>query len=67
VCSEYDDIFIFTRVLIVSPALLVTFKIIILSSAPVSTRAEYSIVLLTVTGTVGAAAIEKRYLIVIIK
>ena len=66
-CFEYDDIFIFTRVLIVNPALLVTFVVIILSSAPVLTRVEYLIILLTVTEIVGAAAIEKRYLIVIIE
>ncbi len=65
--SEYNDIFIFTRVLIISPALLVTSIIIILSSAPVLIRVEYSIILLTVTGIVGAAVIKKEHLIVIIK
>ena len=66
-CSEYNDIFIFTRVLIASPALLVTSIIITLSSAPVSTKAEYSIILLTIIKTVGTAATEKKHLIVIIE
>jgi len=57
VCSEYDVIFILIRVFIVSPVLLVTFVVIILSSAPVLIRIEYSIVLLTVTGIIGVAVI----------
>ena len=65
--SEYNDIFIFTRVLIVSPALSATSVIIILSSAPVLIRAKYSIILLIITGIVGAAVIEKKRLIVIIE
>ena len=60
-CSEYDDIFIFIRVLIASPALSATFIIIILNSAPVLIRAEYSIILLTITGIVGAAVIKKTF------
>ena len=66
-CSEYDNIFIFTRVFIVSPALSVTFIVIILNSAPVLIRVKYSIVLLTMTEIVGAAIIEKEYLIIIIE
>ncbi len=66
-CSEYDDIFIFIYILIVNPALSITSIIIILSSAPVLIRAEYSIILLTVTGIVGVAVIKKGYLIVMIE
>ncbi len=66
-CFEYDDIFTFTRVFIVSLVLSATSAVIILSSAPVLIRVEYSIVLLTVTGTVGIAVIEKGCLIVVIE
>ncbi len=66
-CSEYDDIFIFTRVFIVSPVLSITSVVIILSSASVLIRVKYSIVLLTVTGIVGVAVIEKGRLIVVIE
>ena len=66
-CFEYDDIFIFTRVFIISPVLSAISVIIILSSAPMSTRAKYSIVLLTVTGIVGIAVIEKGRLIIVIE
>src|SRR6266536_833007 len=59
--SEYNDIFIFTRVFIASPALSVTSTVIILNSAPVLIRAKYSIILLIVTGTVGAAVIKKTF------
>ncbi len=67
VCFEYDDIFIFIRVLIVSPALSAMFIIIILSSAPVLIRVEYSIILLTVTEIIGVAVIEKEYLTAVIE
>ena len=66
-CSEYNDIFIFTRVFIINLALSVTFIVIILSSAPVLIRIKHSIIPLTITGTVGAAIIEKKRLIVIIE
>ncbi|SRR6266536_3504661 len=59
-CFEYNDIFIFIRVLIVSPALLVTFIIITLNSAPVLIRIEYSIILLTMTEIVGVTIIKKK-------
>ncbi len=67
ICFEYDDIFIFTRVFIINPALLVMSVVIILSSESVLIRVEYSIVLLTVTGTVGVAIIKKAYLTAVIK
>ncbi len=64
---EYNDIFIFIRVFIVSPALLITFVVIILSSAPVLTRAKYSIILLIITGTIGVTIIKKERLIIVIE